>query len=38
MFLEIDPSVDEYFESGMEGPVLTSGRKCQDLMEIYSDI
>jgi hypothetical protein len=32
MFLAVDKTIDEYFESGAEGPVLTSSRKCQDLM------
>jgi hypothetical protein len=32
MFLAVDPTVDEYYETGMEGPVLISNRKCQDLM------
>ena len=38
MFLAVDPTIDEYFETGMEGPVLVSNRKCQDLMKVYSDI
>jgi hypothetical protein len=32
MFYLVDKTVDEYFEVGMEGPVLVSSRKCQDLM------
>lgn len=32
MFLAVDNTIDEYFEAGTEGPVLTSNRKCQDLM------
>lgn len=38
IFLDVDPTVDEYTDPGTEGPILISKGKCVDLFKIYGDV